>query len=190
VDVQGEGALEPPACVLPGGPSSPLLGAADLDTPLDPDALRSAGSSLGTGSFLVVGRSRHPFDLAVSLAGFFERESCGQCPPCVRGTERLHQIVRALRAGEARARDLVDLDEVAGFMGMHGYCAHCRAAAGALTRLVATHRAAAQAALTGAEGSGRGGSAPPPPGDRGANAPYDPFAPGSPERSAIEACLA
>ena len=53
-----------------------------------------------------VSGERQPFDLAVSLAAFFERESCGQCPPCVRGTESLHKVARALRAGTARASDV------------------------------------------------------------------------------------
>jgi NADH:ubiquinone oxidoreductase subunit F (NADH-binding) len=180
--------------VLPGGPSSPALALGQLDTPLDPDALRATGSGLGTASLLVVGRSRDPFDLAVSVAAFFERESCGQCPPCVRGTESLHRVMRALRAREARARDVTDIDEVAGFMAMHGYCAHCRAGAGAVTRLVAHNRAAIEALLatprsvpavageSSPRGEGRGpvGFEP-----RG----YDPFAPGSPQRRAIEALL-
>jgi NADH:ubiquinone oxidoreductase subunit F (NADH-binding) len=163
--------------LLPGGPSSPALALGQLDTPLDPDALRAAGSALGTASLLVVGRSRDPFDLAVSVAAFFERESCGQCPPCVRGTESLHRVVRALRGGEARARDVADIDEVAGFMAMHGYCAHCRAGAGAVTRLVAHNRPAIEALLAARR------SVPAMP------LGYDPFAPGSPQRRAIEALL-
>ena len=132
IESQGGGAPEGVAFVFPGGPSSPPLSEAELDTPLDPDALRAHGSSLGTAALLVVDRTRDPFDLAVALAAFFERESCGQCPPCVRGTESLHKIARALQAGQARGQDVDDIGEVAGFMGMHGYCAHCRAAAGSV----------------------------------------------------------
>ena len=148
-----------------------------LDTPLHPDALRARGSSLGTAALLVVGRSRDPFELAVALAAFFERESCGQCPPCVRGTESLHKIVRALRAGQASSQNLADIGEVAGFMGMHGYCAHCRAAAGSVTRLVSLNGPAVAAVVAGI------GARPP------QTVTYDPFAPGSPQRAAIEAVL-
>jgi NADH-quinone oxidoreductase subunit F len=177
VENEGGGATEEVGCLFPGGPSSPPLDAARLDTPLDPEALRAAGSSLGTGALLVVGRSRAAFDLAVSLAAFFEREACGQCPPCVRGTESLHKITRALRACEARAKDVADLDEVAGFMAMHGYCAHCRTAAAAVTRLVALRRPEVEAVLAGRAPKAVG------------PLPYDPFAPGSPQRAAIEAVL-
>jgi NADH-quinone oxidoreductase subunit F len=166
------------ACVFPGGPSSPPLGAGRLDTALDPDALRAAASSLGTGALLVVSRDRPPFDLAASLAAFFERESCGQCPPCVRGTMSLHKIARTLRQGQARARDVSDVAEVSGFMAMHGYCAHCRAAAASVGGLLTIHADAVARAVGGSDPGPKMGSL------------YDPFAPGSPQRTAIEAWLA
>jgi NADH:ubiquinone oxidoreductase subunit F (NADH-binding) len=178
VQNEGGGAPDGVGCVFPGGPSSPPLGPQELDTPLDPGALRAAGSSLGTGALLVVGQSRKPFDLAVSLAAFFAREACGQCPPCVRGTESLHKIVLALRAGTARAKDVSDVDEVSGFMTMHGYCAHSRTAAAAVTRLLSIRRPAVLAVLAGTAERATG------------PLPYDPFAAGSPERAAIEGQLA
>jgi NADH-quinone oxidoreductase subunit F len=155
--------------VFPGGPSAPPLGPEALATPLDPDALRAAGTSLGTAAVLAVGRSRSPTAVGVSLAAFFERESCGQCPPCVMGTGSLHRITAALDRGTARARDHSDLAEIAGFMGMHGYCAHCRAAAASVTRLVGALGLEPDAAAAGR--------------------PFDAFGPGSPERAAIEAAL-
>jgi NADH-quinone oxidoreductase subunit F len=178
VENEGDGAPDGVGCVFPGGPSSPPLGPDELDTPLDPEALRAAGSSLGTGALLVVGRTRAPFDVAVSLSSFFAREACGQCPPCVRGTESLHKIALALRAGTARAKDVADVDEVAGFMTMHGYCAHCRTAAAAVTRLVSLRRRDVDSVLAGTSEKAAG------------PLPYDPFAAGSPQRAAIEAQLA
>ena len=95
---------------------------------------------------LVVGASACPLAVAVSVASFYERESCGQCPPCAVGAASLARILRGLEAGGARPRDLRDLHDVAGFMSGHGYCAHCRGAAafatGTLSRLadaVAAH---------------------------------------------------
>jgi NADH-quinone oxidoreductase subunit F len=115
--------------------------------------------------------------VAASLAAFFERESCGQCPPCTQGTRNLSRILRAVESGQARARDLHDLSDAAGFMTDHGYCAHSRTAAAAVTGLlrqvpddVAAHLA--------------GGGCPRP------GAARDPFHPSSPERVAIEGMLA
>ena len=175
IEDQGGGATGAVALVFPGGPSAPPLGPEALATLLDPDALRAAGSSLGTASMLVVGASADPLALALSLAAFFERESCGQCPPCVLGTGSLHRIVRGLDSDQAPAKDLVELTEVAGFMGMHGYCAHCRMAAASVTGLVSRLRSLVAA---------RRGSTP------DLSTPtFDPFSPHSPERAAIEAVL-
>ncbi|MCL4818499.1 MAG: SLBB domain-containing protein [Vicinamibacteria bacterium] len=162
--------------LFPAGPSAPPLSAVQADLPLDPDALRAAGSALGTASLLVVGASRCPLQLAVSLAGFFEREACGQCPPCTVGTARLAGILRDLEAGSARGRDLHYLREAAGFMQQHGYCAHARTGATAALGLLARFPEAVEAHV-GAGGCPHGGT------------PCDPFAPGSPQQAAIEAAL-
>src|SRR5207302_209209 len=84
-----------------------------------------------TASVLVVGASTCPLAVAASLAAFFERESCGQCPPCAVGSRTLWRAMRGLETGEAHARDLRDVAEAAGFMADHGYCAHSRTAAAA-----------------------------------------------------------
>ncbi|MGE5127286.1 MAG: NADH-ubiquinone oxidoreductase-F iron-sulfur binding region domain-containing protein [Betaproteobacteria bacterium] len=177
-DVIGQaGASEPVGLVFPGGPAGPPLLAAELDLALDPDALRAAGTGLGTGAILVVGASACPLAIAASLGRFYERESCGQCPPCTVGTASLARILGALEAGGSRPRDLRDLDDVAGFMAGHGYCAHCRTAAqvasglaGRLARSVSAHA--------------RSQGCPEP----GLRHP-DPFAPGSPERAAVESAV-
>jgi NADH-quinone oxidoreductase subunit F len=176
IEACGGGAPDGVGMVFPAGPSGAPLSAAQLDTPLDPDALKAVGSSLGTASVLVLRASACALSAAASLAGFFEREACGQCPPCTMGTASLARVLRAVESGEARARDLQDLAEVAGFMTSHGYCAHSRTAAASATGLLLRFGADVEAHL--------GGRCPRPEGQ------VDPFADGSPERAAIEACLA
>ena len=173
VEHEGGGALDGIGMLFPGGPSAAPLDAGAAATPLDPDALRAAGSGLGTASLLVVGRSVCPLSVAASLAAFFERESCGQCPPCVQGTARLADILRRVEAGEARAADLGFLAEAAGFMSDHGYCAHSRTAAGAVRGLLSRFEADVDAHIAARR-------CPRP------EARSDPFALGSPERAAIE----
>jgi NADH-quinone oxidoreductase subunit F len=162
--------------VFPAGPSAPPLPGSDLDVALDPDVLRARGSGLGTGAVLVIGRTPCPLCVAVSLAGFFEREACGQCPPCVVGSRNLARVVRGLEHGGARAKDLQDAAEVAGFMRDHGYCAHGRTAAAAVTGMLAQERGAVATHLA-ARGCPHAAAA------------CSPFDPGSPERLAIEATL-
>jgi NADH-quinone oxidoreductase subunit F len=170
------GARGPIGLVFPAGPSAPPLRAHQLDTALDPDALRALGSGLGTASLLVLGAPRCPIGIGVALAAFFERESCGQCPPCTVGTASLSRVLQAVEEGRARGRELQDLAEVAGFMSGHGYCAHCRTAAAAVSGVLARVPEDVAAHLA-ARGCPRGGGA------------GDPFAAGSPERAAIEAAL-
>jgi NADH-quinone oxidoreductase subunit F len=171
------GTTEEIGLVFPGGSGGPPLGVPDLDVPLDPESLRARGTALGTGAVLVVGASACPLALASSVAGFFERENCGQCPPCAVGTASLARILRAVEAGGSRPRDLRDLHDVGGFMAGHGYCAHCRVASAVATAMARGFAEAVDAHVSG-------GSCPWP-----ERRHPDPFAPGSPERAAVEAAV-
>jgi NADH-quinone oxidoreductase subunit F len=177
IDEHGGGATEQIGLVFPGGPSGPPLLPDELDTALDPDVLRAKGTVLGTGAMLVVGASACPLAVAASVAAFFERENCGQCPPCAVGTASLARILGAFEKGGARARDTHDLHDVAGFMAVHGYCAHSRTAAAVATGMAGRFSDEVEAHVAG------GGC--PVPGRRHP----DPFAPGSPERSAVAAAF-
>jgi len=173
IEHEGGGASDGIGMLFPGGPSAVPLRGDEADVALDPDALKQAGSGLGTASILVVGQSACPVAVAVSLAAFFERESCGQCPPCSVGAARLFGILRGVEAGEARPADLGFLAEAAGFMASHGYCAHARTGAAVVPGLVARFRddvADHVAARRCPRPEGR----------------VDPFADRSPERVAIE----
>jgi NADH-quinone oxidoreductase subunit F len=173
IEQHAGGATEPIGLVFPAGPGAPPLLPEDLDTPLEPEELRKRGTAFGTGAVLVVGASACPLAVVASIASFYERESCGQCPPCTVGAASLARILRGLESTGSRPRDLRDLHEVAGFMSGHGYCAHCRGAAafatGTLSRLGAPVEAHAN------------GGCPWP--DR---RHPDPFGPASSERAALE----
>jgi NADH-quinone oxidoreductase subunit F len=176
IDEHGGGSIGRLRLVLPAGPSAPPLLAKEAPTPLDPVALRAVGSALGTASIFVADDSICPLGLAASVAAFFEQEACGQCPPCVVGTESLSRVLSALEAGEARARDVAVVREVAGFMSSHGYCAHSRTAAAVAMGFLAKVPEVVQAHLDARrcpEGLPL----------------TDPFGAGSVERAAIEATL-
>ena len=55
-------------CWFPGGSSSPVLTAADLDVPYDFDSLARAGSMLGSGAIIVVDDSTPILDVALKVA--------------------------------------------------------------------------------------------------------------------------
>jgi NADH-quinone oxidoreductase subunit F len=176
IEEHAGGASEEIGLVFPAGPAAAPLRPDELDAPLEPEALRARGSALGTGAVLVVGASACPLAVAASVASFYERESCGQCPPCTVGTASLARVLRGLETGGIRPRELADLRDVAGFMSAHGYCAHCRSAASLATSLV--ERLAPSVERHAASGC-------PSPQLRHP----DPFAAGSPERSALAAAV-
>jgi NADH-quinone oxidoreductase subunit F len=176
IEEQGGGTLGRLRVILPAGPSAPPLLAREADTPLDPEALIRAGSALGTAAVFVADDSICPVALAASIAAFFEREACGQCPPCVVGTASLARVLRAIEAGEARPRDVAVVREVAGFMSGHGYCAHGRTAARVVTAFLARMPEVVEAHLA-ARRCPEGLADP------------DPFGPASAFRQAIEATL-
>ncbi|MGI8803834.1 MAG: NADH-quinone oxidoreductase subunit NuoF [Solirubrobacteraceae bacterium] len=91
---------------FPGGSSSPVLTAEDLDLPYDFDSLAKAGSMLGSGAIIVVDDSTPVLDVALKLAKFYRHESCGKCTPCREGTNWTVQMLERIERGEATPMDL------------------------------------------------------------------------------------
>jgi formate dehydrogenase iron-sulfur subunit len=105
----------PVRAVQVGGPLGAYLTAAQLDTPLDYEALAATQAMLGHGGIVV-------FDDRVDMAKqarfafeFCARESCGKCTPCrigaVRGMETVQRIIdnRSPASEIAVLRDLCEV---------------------------------------------------------------------------------
>jgi len=93
-------------CWFPGGSSSPVLKAEDLDLPYDFDTLGKAGSMLGSGAIIVVDDTTSIVDLAMKTAKFYRHESCGKCTPCREGTNWTVKMLERIDSGEATPMDL------------------------------------------------------------------------------------
>jgi NADH-quinone oxidoreductase subunit F len=91
---------------FPGGSSSPVLTAKDLDVPYDFDSLAKAGSMLGSGAIIVVDDKTPVLDVALKLAKFYRHESCGKCTPCREGTNWTVRMLERIDLGEATPMDL------------------------------------------------------------------------------------
>ncbi|HEY8692638.1 MAG TPA: NADH-ubiquinone oxidoreductase-F iron-sulfur binding region domain-containing protein, partial [Chloroflexota bacterium] len=93
--------------VLPG--AGAVLTAPQWDTPLGFDAMRAAGSGLGSGGFVVYDDSACMVQALYTFSRFLYVESCNQCPPCKTGsrwiTERLERLLR----GIAQQHDLDEM---------------------------------------------------------------------------------
>jgi NADH-quinone oxidoreductase subunit F len=91
---------------FPGGSSSPVLEAKDLDLPYDFNTLAQAGSMLGSGAIIVVDDSVPVVDVALKLAKFYRHESCGKCTPCREGTRWTVSMLERVDQGLATPMDL------------------------------------------------------------------------------------
>jgi len=99
--------------VIPGGSSTPVLGADQLDVPLSFDGIRAAGSMIGSGAVIVMDDTTCMVRAAWRLAKFYRHESCGQCTPCRVGTGWLEQVLGRIEQGLGRNGDVDLLDSIA-----------------------------------------------------------------------------
>ena len=91
---------------FPGGSSSPVLTADDLDISYDFDALAKAGSMLGSGAIIVVDDQTSVVEVCLKLAKFYKHESCGKCTPCREGTQWTVKMLERMKSGQATPMDL------------------------------------------------------------------------------------
>jgi NADH-quinone oxidoreductase subunit F len=111
--------------VLPAGVSAPIIPGNKLDVPLDYDGIKSAGSMLGSASFIVMDETVDMVWAATRMIEFFRHESCGKCTPCREGTMWLEKIYhRILYTPEGmRANDIETLQNVSKQIAGNVLCA-------------------------------------------------------------------
>ena len=116
--------------VIPGGSSCPVVpGAVMLESNMDYDSMKKAGSSLGTGAVIVMDETTCMVGALERLSRFYMSESCGQCTPCREGTGWLNRVLKRIMAGAGRSEDLNLLVDVANKIEGHTICALGDAAA-------------------------------------------------------------
>ena len=116
--------------VIPGGSSVPLL-TKDLceDVLMDFDALREAGSGLGTAAVIVMDESVDIINCIHRLSHFYAHESCGQCTPCREGTGWMEKLLGRIKVGNADLAEIDMLEELSYQIEGHTICALGDAAA-------------------------------------------------------------
>lgn len=98
--------------VLFGGAAGAFATQKDLDVRLTFENLRAVGLPLGSGVITVFDETRNLRDVLVRLSRFFAHESCGKCYPCQLGTQRQHEILTRIAAGQALPGDVERLSDV------------------------------------------------------------------------------
>jgi NADH-quinone oxidoreductase subunit F len=108
--------------VVPGGSSTPVLTASELDVAMDFDGVARAGSMLGSAGTIVMDDSTCMVWMATNLTYFYKHESCGKCSPCREGTGWMLRLLQRMEAGEAKESDLDLLLKVADSIGGKTVC--------------------------------------------------------------------
>jgi NADH-quinone oxidoreductase subunit F len=99
--------------VIPGGSSTPILTAAEIETvTLDPESMTKAGSMVGSGAVIVIAEGTCMVRLLQVLSRFYAHESCGQCTPCREGTDWMNRILERIVAGRGTPADLATLRRI------------------------------------------------------------------------------
>jgi NADH:ubiquinone oxidoreductase subunit F (NADH-binding)/NAD-dependent dihydropyrimidine dehydrogenase PreA subunit/(2Fe-2S) ferredoxin len=99
--------------VQTGGPSGGCLGSEFLDLPVDFDALKKAGSMMGSGGMIVMDENSCMVDVAKYFLNFLKGQSCGKCAPCREGVHMLWQMVENITTGKGEEGDLDKIKRLA-----------------------------------------------------------------------------
>src|ERR1700691_4452891 len=73
--------------VVPGGASTPVLTADEIDIGMDFDQVGKAGSMLGSGGVVVLDETTCMVEFALRTMKFYQQESCGWCISCAKGPQ-------------------------------------------------------------------------------------------------------
>ncbi|MGO9611778.1 MAG: NADH-quinone oxidoreductase subunit NuoF [Dissulfurispiraceae bacterium] len=99
--------------VIPGGISTPVLPANNIDCPMDFLNLPRHGSMLGSGAVMVFDETVDMSWVCLRATRFFEHESCGKCTPCREGVGWMAAILARMHAGQGNSGDIELLLNVA-----------------------------------------------------------------------------
>jgi NADH-quinone oxidoreductase subunit F len=108
--------------VVPGGSSTPVLTAGEIDVGMDFDSLAKAGTMLGSAGTIVMDDSTCMVWMARKLTWFYKHESCGKCSPCREGTGWMLRLLDRIEEGQGTERDLEVLWNVCDAIGGKTLC--------------------------------------------------------------------
>ncbi|MCH1465012.1 MAG: NADH-quinone oxidoreductase subunit NuoF [Alphaproteobacteria bacterium] len=123
--------------IIPGGSSTPLMPKDVCETmTMDFDALRNAGTGLGTAGIIVMDKSTDIVRAIARLSYFYKHESCGQCTPCREGTGWMWRMMDRMVRGEAEIHEIETLEQITRQVEGHTICALGDAAAWPIQGLI------------------------------------------------------
>ena len=105
-----------------GGPSGGCIPERFLDTPIDYEKVKEAGSIMGSGGMIVIDEDTCMANLARYFMDFIQDESCGQCVPCRIGTRRMLEILERITRGRGADGDIERLEHLADIIKDSSLC--------------------------------------------------------------------
>ncbi len=108
--------------VVPGGSSTPVLTADEIDVAMDFDSLAKIGTFLGSGGVVVVDDATCMVRFAQRIMNFYAHESCGWCIPCREGTDWLKKTLARFHAGGGLKKDIDNIQYLAENMLGRTFC--------------------------------------------------------------------
>jgi NADH:ubiquinone oxidoreductase subunit F (NADH-binding) len=108
--------------IVPSGASSGVLPASMADVPLEWGALQKAGTMMGSSAIVIVADGTCMVDVALNVARFFARESCGKCWPCRVGSEKIVELLETVTRGAAPKDVFAPMDDLAQTLLLTSIC--------------------------------------------------------------------
>ena len=134
--------------LIPGGVSCGVLTASECENlTLDYEALRSVGSSLGTGGMILMDEDTDMVEALKNILEFYHEESCGQCTPCREGTGWSDKLVAKILDKRATKEDIDKLLDVADTMNGKTICVFAPAVSAVIVSFIEKFRDEFEAAL-------------------------------------------
>lgn len=126
--------------VIPGGSSSPILTADEIDVIYDIEPLMKIGTMMGSAAIMVISEDTDLVKLLYRITKFYAHESCGQCTPCREGCQWMASLLDKIIKGEGKETDVSLLSDVASNIAGKTLCAFGDAAAGPVMSFVKKFR--------------------------------------------------
>lgn len=108
--------------IIPGGSSSPILGADKVDVGMDYESIAAAGSMGGSGGVIILSDETCIVGAILRMTEFYRDESCGKCTPCREGTYWLTEILHRLEHGEGKQKDIDLLLDICDNLAGKSFC--------------------------------------------------------------------
>jgi len=108
--------------VQTGGPSGGCIPEECLDTRVDYESLKEAGSIMGSGGMIVIDDTSCMVNVARYFMEFCMSESCGKCIPCRAGTAQMYDILQRITRCQAGERDLAMLTDLCDMVSATSLC--------------------------------------------------------------------